>query len=160
VPGAPVEVDSWSGYLAERAELTTHILRKGIRDVVFLTGDIHTFFAGEVRQFGRSGPPVAVEVVGGSTTAPGTAEFLQTNSGKALPADQAKLLADNLAVINPWFQFVETRMHGFAFVEASASGLTADLHASRDVLTPDGSRDVRRLVRLGVAPGVPRIDVE
>jgi alkaline phosphatase D len=161
VPFAPVEVDSWQGYEAERTDLTTYLLDKGIHDVVFLTGDIHTFYAGEVRQFGRSGPPVAVEIVGGSTTSPGTAEFISNNAGGgALPPDQARLITDNTKLVNPWFSFATTREHGFAFVEASTAGLTAELHASRDVLTPAGSRSVRRLVRMGVAPGVPGLTIE
>ena len=79
--GVKVEVDSWQGYPAQRSELLGHIEQRGIEDVVFLTGDIHTFFAGSVLRDGKSGPAVASELVGGSTTSPGTAEVLGETAG-------------------------------------------------------------------------------
>ena len=47
--GEIIDFDSWMGYPRERAELLGHIKRKKIEDVVFVTGDIHTFIAGDVR---------------------------------------------------------------------------------------------------------------
>ena len=41
--------DFWHGYPGERREILEHIKAKGIKDVVFLTGDIHTFAAGDVQ---------------------------------------------------------------------------------------------------------------
>ena len=49
----PINVDQWDGYGADRAELMAHIAEKEISDVSFLTGDIHTFFAGQVSETGR-----------------------------------------------------------------------------------------------------------
>jgi alkaline phosphatase D len=52
-PHNPLNTDSWDGYGAERAELVDHIGANGIDDVTFVTGDIHTFFAGDVTRTGR-----------------------------------------------------------------------------------------------------------
>ncbi len=75
---------------AQRGELLGHLEQRGIEDVVFVTGDIHTFFAGSVLRDGKSGPAVASELVGGSTTSPGTAEVLgETAGGISARADRA-----------------------------------------------------------------------
>jgi alkaline phosphatase D len=84
--GVKVEVDSWQGYPHQRGELLTHLETTGVDDVVFLTGDIHTFFAGSVLRDGTSGPAVASELVGGSTTSPGTAEVLGSTAGGLPPS--------------------------------------------------------------------------
>ena len=58
----------------EREELLAHIKAKGIKDVVFVTGDIHTFIAGDVRTQDSTGETVALEFVGGSITSAGLGE--------------------------------------------------------------------------------------
>lgn len=153
-----VEVDSWNGYPGERNDLTAHIGDRRIRDVVFLTGDIHTFFAGQVLRDGEEGAPVATEIVGGSTTSPGTSETVSNTAGGGPPPDGVKLVTDNAELTNPWFQYAETRSHGAAVLEASSSGLVTTLLASRDVLTSEASRDVRTLATLTVQRGVPGVN--
>ena len=66
--GAYAEYDSWHGYPTEREELLGHIKSKRIDDVVFITGDIHTFIAGDVRTQNGDGESVALEFVGGGVT--------------------------------------------------------------------------------------------
>lgn len=151
--GVKIEVDGWNGYTAERRDLLTHIERKGIGDVVFLTGDIHTFIAGEVRTNGETGKAVASEIVGGSTTSPGAAQTIGNLAG--VPADVAKLVLDNAPLLNPWYSFFESRAHGCALLRLGADELTTQLLASRDVTTAAGSRDVRVLTTLKVTSGVP-----
>jgi len=152
IGGVEIIDDSWDGYDLERADLLGHLRAKNVKDVVFLTGDIHTFFAGEVRQNGQSGPPVAVEFVGGSTTSPGAAELLPN-------PDTTQVLTDLLPVVNPWMTYASTREHGFAMLTASPIGLTAEYWASQDVLTRAESATVSRIAHMGVTPGVPRVNV-
>jgi phosphodiesterase/alkaline phosphatase D-like protein len=152
IGGLPITYDSWDGYGAERSELLGHLRTKQIKDVVFLTGDIHTFFAGDVRQNGQSGPPVAVEFVGGSTTSPGAAELLPN-------PDTTQVVTDLLPVVNPWMKYASTREHGFAMFEASPIGFTAEYWASQNILTREGSAAVSRIARMGVTPGVPHVNV-
>ena len=45
-PNHGVINDGWDGYQAERKELLDFIIDNDIQNVVALTGDIHTFFAG------------------------------------------------------------------------------------------------------------------
>ena len=72
--GAFAQFDQWQGYPVEREQLLGYIQANNIADVVFITGDIHTFVAGDVRTAGGLGPSVAVEFVGGSITSRGIGE--------------------------------------------------------------------------------------
>ena len=62
--GAPINKDSWDGYGVERRDLMGYIASNRISDVSFLTGDIHTFFAGDVGLDGRGPESHATEFVG------------------------------------------------------------------------------------------------
>ena len=85
---SPVNPDQWDGYAAERRELLEHVSARGIKDVTFLTGDIHTFFAGNVTPSGREGAPpvdgvpVATEFVGGSVTSEGIGDDFGLKRGR------------------------------------------------------------------------------
>ena len=46
--GAPYNVDQWDGYTADRREVFAHIRRPRLHDTVFLTGDIHSGWAGDL----------------------------------------------------------------------------------------------------------------
>jgi alkaline phosphatase D len=158
-PGISAGVDSWDGYLAERRELCSHIERRGVKDVVFLTGDIHTFFAGEVLRDGREGPSVATEFVGGSTTSNGTSQVISQTAGGVVPPDIVKLGTDQAPIVNSWMAYAETRAHGAAFFQVTEGEVAAQYLASRDITTKQGSADVRVLKRFRVARGVPRVEV-
>ena len=59
---------------ASARSCSTYIRDQQIKDVVFVTGDIHTFIAGDVRTNLGDGDTVAVEFVGGSITSQGLGE--------------------------------------------------------------------------------------
>jgi phosphodiesterase/alkaline phosphatase D-like protein len=71
--------DQWEGYKNERTELLTFIRDQGIENVVFVTGDIHTYITSELTpefnpaQFPPAGSSasVAVDYVCGSITSTG-----------------------------------------------------------------------------------------
>jgi alkaline phosphatase D len=154
----PVEVDSWNGYHAERNDLLAHVGDKA-KDVVFLTGDIHTFFAGEVLREGKSGPAVATELVGGSTTSLGTSQVLSQTSG-GIPPELIKPLTDEgVPANNPWIQYAETRTHGCAFATVGPTEVAAKFLGMEDVTTQEASRNVRTLADLRVARGTPGVQV-
>ena len=72
IPGQGLNPDQWDGYGAERREILEHVRARGVQDVTFITGDIHTFFAGAVTTTGdATGRPAATEFVGGSITSLG-----------------------------------------------------------------------------------------
>lgn len=43
-----LNADQWDGYSKERKELMNFLIEKNIKDVVAVTGDIHSFYAGQV----------------------------------------------------------------------------------------------------------------
>ncbi|WP_395402177.1 alkaline phosphatase D family protein [Pseudoduganella sp. UC29_106] len=61
-----INCDQWDGYNAERKALMSHLKSNNIGNVVALTGDIHSFFAGTVSDdfdAANGGTPVAVDLV-------------------------------------------------------------------------------------------------
>jgi alkaline phosphatase D len=123
--GSYYQFDSWQGYPVEREELLHHIDDKGIDDVVFVTGDIHTFLAGDVLREGDSGRPVALEFVGGSITSQGLGETdLNAGSGLVIKGNDANPHTDPALIgalrgINPWVDQADFDHHGYGLVKAS-----------------------------------------
>ena len=128
--------DSWPGYPQERAELLTHIQSKAIKDVVFVTGDIHTFITGDVRVAEDSktaADSVAVEFVAGSITSQGLGETdLDAGGGVTIPGNDANpstpsAIIDALRGVNPWVDQADFDHHGFGAIKASGTGLHCEL---------------------------------
>lgn len=125
--------DGWQGYPREREELLTHIRDKQIKDVVFITGDIHTFIAGDVRTNLGKGDPAALEFVGGSITMTSLGETdLDAGGGTIIKGNDANpktapSLIDALRGINPWVDVADFDHHGYGRIEARKDGLTCDL---------------------------------
>ena len=46
--GLPYNVDQWDGYTADRDEVFAHIRDRGVKDALFITGDIHSGWACEL----------------------------------------------------------------------------------------------------------------
>lgn len=125
--GAYYGFDSWQGYSTEREELLEHIRSRAVKDVVFITGDIHTFIAGDVRTQRNRGESVALEFVGGSITSQSFGETdLPVGGGQVLPGNDANPntaqgIIDTLRGLNPWVDQADFDHHGYGLVEADAS---------------------------------------
>jgi alkaline phosphatase D len=125
--------DSWQGYPREREELVGFIGDRKIKDVVFLTGDIHTFIAGDVRTDMGKGPSVAVEFVGGSITSNGLGETdLDAGGGNVVHGNDANpntppALIDALRNINPWVKTADFDHHGYGRVVATKDSFDCEL---------------------------------
>jgi alkaline phosphatase D len=151
--GAYYAFDSWQGYPEEREELLEHIRSEGIDDVVFITGDIHLFIAGDVRTNLGNGPSVAVEFVGGSVTSTNFGEMnVDAGGGVIIPGNDANpntspAIINALRGINPWVDQADFDHHGYAVVEASRTGFDCTLkrletikRRTRSLLSDDGYR--------------------
>ena len=146
-PRNPLNTDSWDGYGDERRELIDHIDREKILNVTFITGDIHTFFAGEVTRSGRidgtraspnptadevgvitAGERRATEFVGGAVSSKGIADRVgqdqNSNQAAALGGD-ANVLANN-----PHIRFSNQAFKGYAILEAGRGPTDPDLHVT------------------------------
>jgi len=131
--GNAINPDQWDGYAAERRE----ILERVPTDTTFVTGDIHTFFAGRVTPSGRQGlgqpAPVATEFVGGSITSKGVADSATGEGGREagkIPAD-ATLMANN-----PHFTYANQSSKGYALLEAKPDELLVTYKGVGTTQTP------------------------
>jgi alkaline phosphatase D len=129
--GANYTYDTWTGYPRERAELLQHIKDHNIQGVVFLTGDIHTFIAGDVRLGdGSTGETVATEFVGGSITSQSLGETdLDAGGGVVIKGNDrnpstAPDLINALRAINPHVDNADFDHHGFGEAVATRDTLT------------------------------------
>jgi len=125
--------DSWQGYPREREELLTYLRDQQIKDVVFVTGDIHTFIAGDVRTQVGAGESVGVEFVGGSVTSTGLGEMnLEAGNGVRIQGNDADprtdpALIEALRGINPWVKTADFDHHGYGRVVATQDSLDCEL---------------------------------
>ncbi len=127
--GDYIGFDFWQGYPQERRELLEHIRRRKVEDVVFVTGDIHTFVVGDVRVNNDDTVPVATEFVGGSITSPGLGE----GGGGVLPGanpanpQTPESIIDLLRSTNPWAADADFDHHGYGLVTATEKGFRCTL---------------------------------
>ena len=125
VGGSFFTFDGWYGYPREREEILQHIKSKGIKDVVFVTGDIHIFIAGDVRTQLGAGESVALEFVGGSITSQNLGETtIDAGGGVTIPGNDANPktpqgLIDALRGFNPGVDNAEFDHHGYGLVKAT-----------------------------------------
>jgi phosphodiesterase/alkaline phosphatase D-like protein len=119
--GVGVNPGQWDGYPEERERLLRLLADEGIRDVVVLTGDIHSSWASELTVEPDEGAPVAVEVVGPSVT---TDAF----SLRAVPSVPGAVAAVARLVrrANPHHRWFELRSHGYVVVDVTPERLRAD----------------------------------
>jgi alkaline phosphatase D len=172
-PRNPLNTDSWDGYGDERRELIDHIDDRDIRNVTFITGDIHTFFAGEVTRSGRLGgvegaprPPDtsegvieggvrrATEFVGGSITSKGIADRLQTTDPRPTDAisegGNAQVRSNN-----PHIKYSNQSRKGYAIMSTGGNAdrdLRVEYRAVCNVRDKD-DKSVVTLARFQVARG-------
>jgi alkaline phosphatase D len=127
--GDVINFDSWMGYPTERQELLGHIQQQNIKDVVFVTGDIHTFVAGDVRVNDDDTAPVATEFGGGSVSAPGLGE----GGGGVLPGADPfnpktpQGIINALKAVNPWVKGAEFDHHGYGLAVATGDDFRCTL---------------------------------
>ena len=113
------------GYPREREEILQHIKSKQIKDVVFVTGDIHIFIGGDVRTQLGAGESVALEFVGGSITSQNLGETtIDAGGGVTIPGNDANPntpqgLIDALRGFNPSVDNAEFDHHGYGLVKAT-----------------------------------------
>jgi alkaline phosphatase D len=160
--GHTLNPDQYDGYKAERERLMRFIAENAIDNVSILTGDIHTFFAGQVTPSGRQpfpGAPndgaVATEFVGGAVTSDGVPETIGVDDVSAALVNQ--LDEPTIRANNPHIEYVDTNFKGYGVLEASADELLVTFRAARTIDEP--ASEVFDLARFRVAAGLPQVEV-
>ena len=117
--------DDWDGYPAGRRRLLQRVAETKVSNPVVIGGDIHAFFANDLRlDFDDpNSPVVATEFVGTSVTSAGPPQDLI-----------AATLPDN-----PHVRFFEGRKRGYVSVDLDAKLMTTRMRALSDVTDPQAS---------------------
>ena len=124
-PTVYAPMDAWMGYPKEREDLIAHVAK--VSNVAFLTGDFHTFLAGDVRpqESAEKTAAVAPEFQSGSITSQGLGE----GQGGIIPGANDANPNTNPAVIaalrqfNPWVHDADLDHHGYGIARVSSSEL-------------------------------------
>jgi alkaline phosphatase D len=114
--------DDWDGYPANRRRLLQHVHDSKVSNPVVLSGDIHSFFANDLKlDFDDpSSPTVATEFVGTSISSYGP------------PYEPiAKALPDN-----PHVHFFESRRRGYVLAELTPQHMQAHMRVVSDAQDP------------------------
>jgi alkaline phosphatase D len=117
-PQMGVNNDQWDGYAAERRELLEFVLASNVKNLVPLTGDIHSFFTGTATTDGSdTGTAVCGEFVGGSATSHGLPEEtgLDPNAIKGL----ANLLDHHI-------NYIDLVNRGYSVLEVTPSQVSCE----------------------------------
>lgn len=146
-PGAHANHDQWDGYGAERKEILQSFVNKGVKNFVVLSGDIHTFVAGNLYTNGEvTGTPVGVELVGGSATSYGLPEETGIPSATLETIRQAA---------DPHVTYAEFDHRGYAVVEVSKDKLVGTFRGITTTLNKSG--DAYDLAKFQVDSGDPTV---
>ncbi|ABP54841.1 alkaline phosphatase D family protein [Salinispora tropica] len=138
--GAVLNADQWDGYNADRNELIDHLLATDTRDVVFLTGDIHTSWANELTtQSTGLTNPAAAEFVVPSVTSDNINDFLGLQEGNVL----SDLASGLIRSTNPHVRWTELDGHGYGVLEVTPQQCRMDwFHLVDRTQSSTGSRFV------------------
>jgi alkaline phosphatase D len=123
-------LDQWDGYPAERAKILTALREREVKNLVAITGDIHTFITGYLKENfdDLSERPVGVEFVGSSVTSTTLSEFTQGSqqlSSAPMPAAALSEIPPELLAVpfilanNPHMVFLEPTSHGYCVMEVT-----------------------------------------
>ncbi len=146
-PGQHANQDEWDGYSAEREEILTSFHDKHVKNLVVLSGDIHTFIAGNLTTTGEStGTPIGVELVGGSLTSFGLPEEL------GIPAATLDALRRSS---DPHVIFADFERRGYCVVHVSKDEVLGEFKAMTTTQTKDGKPF--SLAKFVVESGTPQL---
>ena len=121
--GSPYNVDQWDGYTADRREVFAHLDDHQVKDVVFVTGDIHSGWACDLpldtSAYPALGDSVGVEFVCSSVTSNNLKDI--TGQPALTPVVEATFMANNRHV-----KYLNFDDHGFSVLDITAERTQMD----------------------------------
>lgn len=140
--------DQWDGYPHERDQIFEEIRRRDIKDLVFLSGDVHSSWAVELKRRAEAPDeePVGVEFVTTSVTSQNLDERM--NSPVRTSSLEIERVVDEA---NPHIHWMELDSHGYMLVDVEADRVLTEWHFVSEVLhrTNEQRLGARWLVRRG-----------
>ncbi|WP_369217050.1 alkaline phosphatase D family protein, partial [Streptomyces flavofungini] len=143
--GIAVNADQWDGYTDDRKELIAHLRDNGIRDTVFLTGDIHMAWANNVPVKAATyplSPSVATEFVVTSVTSDNVDDLLHVAPHTVSLAAVGAIKAANRHV-----KWLDMDSHGYGVLDVTAERSQMDYYALSDRTDPDATSSWLRSYR-------------
>ncbi|MEU7021090.1 alkaline phosphatase D family protein [Streptomyces sp. NPDC046203] len=128
--GIAINVDQWDGYTDDRKELLAHLTDRGIRNTVFLTGDIHMAWANDVPVKAATYPlsaSAATEFVVTSVTSDNLDDILHVPAGTVSVVAAAALKAANRHV-----EWVDLDHHGYGVLDVTSERSQMDYYTVSD----------------------------
>lgn len=138
--------DGWDGYAATRHRVFGGLARHGVKNPVVISGDVHTFYAADIRaDFDRpmsgNNPVIATEFCGTSVTS----------------GSRPQKRIDQYLAHNPHIKYGRSDRRGYAMVELTATRATVRFQGLDDVHRADsGVSTLARFVVDDGRPGVAR----
>lgn len=126
--------DRWEGYPAEREEILNFISENNVKNVVFLTGDLHINFIGDVRLNSLTSlMPIVKEIIAG----PIAQETFFTRLAEELGSDEtaSNVLSALVSLTQP--TCLQGNAFGYALVEADSDSLNIELKDQNGVILKD-----------------------
>ena len=120
--GVYITLDQWDGYQAERRKITQQIRDASVKNFVTLTGDIHSYIAGYIKEdydnpvSTGDNVPVGVELVCGSITSSNLSEIASLGFG-AVPAPDVGEFTASVTASNPHIKYFNSNDHGYNLME-------------------------------------------
>ncbi|WP_420750551.1 alkaline phosphatase D family protein [Rhodococcus sp. O3] len=152
--GLPVNLDQWDGYAADRRRLLDAVTASGRRNVVFLTGDIHTSWACDVPVDPAAYPAagtVATELVVTSVTSQNIDGLLGIPPRTSSPGIESAIRD-----LNRHVRYVELDSHGFAVLDVTPDAVQMDWMYVLDPADP--ATPARHGASMRVAAGSARVE--
>lgn len=125
----PFYTDTWDGYPAARERLYATASSAGANDLIFLTGDSHSFWENPL--FDGEGKSVGVEIGTAGISSPG--DFVETGWTEDGPERLNALFAAALPEVN----WTEDRYQGYVRVELTAAKASVEFLAVDTCLSPE-----------------------
>ncbi|MFT4264423.1 MAG: alkaline phosphatase D family protein [Nocardioides sp.] len=128
-----LNTDQWDGYTHDRSLVLDHIVDQGVRDVVFITGDIHTSWAIEVPYpvtdtltYGLMGSTAGVEFVCPSVTSNNIKDAVPGDPTSAANLAAGTTAAAAVRAANPQIKYLDFNNHGYLVVDVTPARVQSD----------------------------------
>ncbi len=135
-------LDQWDGYPAERTQILNALRQANVKNLVAITGDIHSFIAGYLKSDydDRNAPTVGVELVVGSVTSSNFSEIIAAAANGESPnsppveveniLEFLELLASAVIRLNnPHLTYFNSSSHGYSLIEVNNLAMKCTMKA-------------------------------
>jgi alkaline phosphatase D len=141
----PINPDQWDGYAGARERLLQFIQGRGVKNVIVLTGDIHSSWANDVaRNPYAAGYNPATDSLAVEFVCPGISSPFFTD-----PNPQVVKGLECLArATNPHTRFVDFEKNGYVVVDIDRTRVRAEWYHLDDVRDPDSAEVLAAAVRV------------